>query len=75
MEKDISMYVTLVSERCTVLTDLRLALAPAGGLTSARELAELISIAGAVETVNGSHGGIGRMPDAWQTPGSAMCYI
>ena len=77
MEKDISMYLASASQRCTAPTDLRFALARAGGLTSARELAELISIADVARTasVSGSHGGIGRMPGAGQTPRSAMCYI
>ena len=75
MEKDMSMHVASASQRCTAPTDLRFALARAGGLTSARKLAELISVADVVETVNGSHGGIGRMPDTRQTARSAMCYI
>ena len=77
MEKDMSKHLASASQRCTVPTALRLALAGAGGLTSTRELAELISIADVARTVSvsGSHGGIGRMPSAGQTPRSAMCYI
>ena len=69
------MDVVSARERYAVPAGLHLAPAQPERPVSKREAAGFISVADVEETVNGSHGGIGRMPDARQTTSSAMCYI